>query len=568
MFFELKKLATNIAKIVSGKTIHWESSDRDGTDASRGLTPAGVDRIMQAANSGDAAELFRLAAELPEKNWDIFHALQTRHNAVLGCNWSIDAGEDASPAAQKTAEKLEAELRAAGSYDELDTFHDLLSDMIRALLPGVGVSEIVWAQGGSIAGFSFIEPKHLTLRDSRRPKLVTRENSLGVDLQPGKFIVHTLRTHGPDPVRGGLIRPLAWLHCFSNINVKDLLRFIERYGMPFTVARVDNKTWETERNKLKALIRSFGPNGGGVFTRSTELELLQAANNGGDVYFKLLEYVGKAITKVVLGQTATAGDGGGWSNDGAQDQVRQDILEADCRWIEDTINAQICQIWHRYNCAEGTPVPRFVIDSTPSEDVKEKYEAMKMRFDAMGVAVRAGLLTATAKLEEVVRTVMDLPGMDEDPEAQAEWKRINGVKRPITLADPSANRSFSQPGKTTAAEPELTNTDKKESDNAALSADPSHVAKDDIAVKVGLNASDKFIASGAVTRWLEPLQKQLNAACDNPDDAAATKAIVSLAADPEAFFAALDSSDLRKSIENTVYASYASGMANAAEERN
>ncbi|MFA7232402.1 MAG: DUF935 family protein, partial [Victivallaceae bacterium] len=291
MIYELKKLAQTITQVISGKAVHAEPNDRKPSDASRALTPQRVDEIMSAADAGDATELFLLAAQLPEKNWDIFHALQTRHNAVLGCPWKIEPGDD-TPAAKAAAEKLEKELKECGVDDDLDSFYSLLSDMMRALLPGTAVSEIVWAPGGSLAGFNCIEPDNLTFRDGRIPKLITQNYPLGVDLQRGKFIVHSLRTHGPDPVRGGLIRPLAWLHCFANLNVKDLLNFIERYGMPFTVARVDQNTWNTELGKLKSLIRNFGPNGGGIFTKATEIELLQAANSTGEVYFKLLEYCG------------------------------------------------------------------------------------------------------------------------------------------------------------------------------------------------------------------------------------------------------------------------------------
>ena len=83
--------------------------------------------------------------------------------------------------------------------------------------------------------------------------------------------------------------------------------------MPFVVAKVDRNAWENERGVMRNLIRSFGPNGGGVFTKSTELELLQASNSGGDVYFKLLEYTSKAITKVILGQLASSSESGGLS---------------------------------------------------------------------------------------------------------------------------------------------------------------------------------------------------------------------------------------------------------------
>jgi len=87
------------------------------------------------------------------------------------------------------------------------------------------------------------------------------------------------------------------------------------------------------------------------------------------------------------------------------------------------------------------------------------------------------------------------------------------------------------------------------------------------ATRVALRASDNVISSGAVRRWLDPLQQQIDAAVMEPDAAKAAKMIADLAADPEAFFNALDSSGFREQLENTVYASMASGMAREGSQR-
>lgn len=364
-----------------GRHIISAVSDRSEYDVSRGLTPVDVDRIMTAANGGNTAEQCRLAVELEEKNWDIAHAIQTRRNAVLGIEPTIEPASD-SAQDKKIAAEFDAALKSAGKGNYLDSFFDLRNDLMSALLPGFAASEIVWGQGGKLAGFNFVDQHHFSFVDSIEPRLITDDNFQGIELPPGKLLLHKIRKHGNDPARGGLIRPLAWLYCFSRINVSDLLRFVERHGMPFIVAKVDTDTWENERHLVQSVIRNFGPDGGGVFTRSVEFELLQASNNTGDVYFKLLEYIGQAITKVVLGQTATAGDGGGWSNDGAQSQVRQDILEYDCCCIDSTINNQLAPLWTLYNYGAGVATPQIKTDATPPEDIKALSETVKTLYES------------------------------------------------------------------------------------------------------------------------------------------------------------------------------------------
>ena len=318
----------------TGSSIQWQTSDRALGDVSRALTPSKVDAILRSANAGTTAEQSSLASEIDEKSWDIFQAVQTRRLAVAGLDWEIlpPAGDD-TPRAKEIAEETEAMLRTPGTYSaDFDTFQQcLFFDLQSALLPGFAVVELLWGPGGDqLEGCQFIEQRHFTFAESQSPMLVTTEHPSGIALEPGKFVTHYQLARAGARYRGGLIRPLAWLHCFSVNGIKWLMTHIERYGMPFLVAKTSSEAYKTERQKLASLVQNFGPAGGGVFTDAVELEMLQAANTTGDVYFKLLEYAGDSITKVVLGQTASSGDSAGMSNGDAQSAVRQDILESDC----------------------------------------------------------------------------------------------------------------------------------------------------------------------------------------------------------------------------------------------
>ena len=268
--------------------------------------------------------------------------------------------------------------------------------------------------------------------------------------------------------------------------IKDLMSFIERFGMPFVVAKVDQNAWDNERSVLHQLIRNFGPSGGGVFTKSTELELLQAANTGSDnVYFRALEFARNAIYTLIVGQLASSSDSSGMSNGDAQTAVRQDILEADARALESTILAQVAAPWTRFQFGDRAAVPELKFAVEPPENlgefatvvntlsqagfkadaaelserfgIKLRYEPpaqqtgipgmfgevpeppavtdetlnLKQKYDAMGVAIRAGLLTATPEIEEQTRRELGLPAMS--PEVKKAWEATGGIRQPITL---------------------------------------------------------------------------------------------------------------------------------------
>ena len=379
----------------AGRWIASEPGDRSRWLQTSEYTPANVARILESANEGDVAELAVAAREIQERNWEVILAMQVRKSALTGLDWSVEPG-GAGAASEDAAKAFEAALKGSGSEPGLISFHELVGHLMDAVVSPLAAAEIVWGAGGSLSGFRPVGAWHFTFRGSETPLLVTTEEPRGLALPPAKFIVHT---HGSvcDPARAGLIRTLIWLHVFQNYPVKDLVSFVERYGMPFVVAKVDRSAWENERGVMRNLIRSFGPNGGGVFTKSTELELLQASNAGGDVYFKLLEYTSRAITKVILGQLASSSDSGGLSGGDAQSRVRADLLEADARAIESTVRIQLATPWTKFNYGDAAAVPVLRFRKSAQEDravfagIVESLHRAGLEADPEELSARFGL---------------------------------------------------------------------------------------------------------------------------------------------------------------------------------
>lgn len=391
-----------------GRWIAAEPGDRARWLQTSEYTPVNVSRILEAANEGDIAELAVAAREILERNWEVIMAMQVRKSALTGLEWGVEPG-DGRQASKEAAAAFEAALKTPDmdAAPGIVSFHGLADHLMDAVVAPLAAAEIVWGPGGSLAGFRPVGAWHFTFRGSETPLFVTSDTPSGIPLPPAKFIVHTHGGAG-DPARAGLIRTLIWLHVFQNYPVKDLVSFVERYGMPFVVAKVDRSAWENERGVMRNLIRSFGPNGGGVFTKSTELELLQASNSGGDVYFKLLEYTSRAITKVILGQLASSSESAGLSGGDAQSRVRGDLLEADARAIESTIRIQLAAPWTKFNFGDAAAVPVLKFRNTAPEDravfagILETLHRAGLDADPEEISARFGLtLKRTQTVPEV-----------------------------------------------------------------------------------------------------------------------------------------------------------------------
>lgn len=353
----------------------WEDTDRVSSDTSRSLTPAKLDAILTAANGGDPRAQANLAREILEKDWDAAAHNQTRVAAVRGTEWTLSPpkGLDKNPRAVAIAEAAMAMLGAVDSK-----VHDLIGHCMTALLPGYALAEIMWSAGGrGIDSFEAVDTGMVTFDKSLEPKLVTREMSQGVPLVPGKFVWHQVNSIGGDPTRGHLIRTVSRLFLLKNTGIKDLARMIEKFGMPFVVGRVDQAAWDKDRSLLAHLIRNFGSDGGGLFSKGVEIEMLQASQTDGEIFFRLLEYTGAAMAKVFLGQTATSGDGAGFNNGGAQTLVRRDILEGDCRAVEISITRSILEPWTLWNYGADAPVPQFSFELVDPVDLNNLSLAME-----------------------------------------------------------------------------------------------------------------------------------------------------------------------------------------------
>lgn len=534
-----------------GRAVVHEAYDRElYSSVGRGLDPETVDAIMRAADSGDTAEMCALSEAIDDRNFEVGAALDVRRAAIAATDWRLAAGDE-SPRGEEIAKAAEQMLRAIPGGDGLLGFAQMVQmELGSALLPGFACPEIVWGKGGAeIAGFQPVEQKFYTFRESRTPRLVTRDQPDGMDLPAAKFCLHWHRAKGGAATRGGLIRACSWIHCFANINYKDLLRFIERYGMPFLIAKVDDNSWQNERTILKSVVQNFGPDGGAILSRNTEVELLQAANNLGDVYFRLLEHLRGAAERLILGQTATSGEGGGWSNDGAQHLVRMDIRASDCAQIAPTVRSRILAHWTAWNYGPEAPVPRMEYDCQPAKDAAAEATVVATLAGA-GWDLDPEQVEANTGYKVVRRAMAPAPDM-----AMEDRGMPQGAP-PLPPAGTGHGPSRTYPGASARRAPLRGG----EGRPLALEADP---AGHDVAGEVAESAGRE--GGAAVRTWLSPLQARLDAAAAIQDDAEFLRAVKALGESGPELYEELDPSALESLIERTVVTAAAQAKAAEAE---
>lgn len=345
--------------------------DRWSEYPAQGLTPGRLAGIFKEADGGDVRRQAELFEEMEEKDCHLASQFQTRKLAVQGLGWEI-LPADKSPKAKEAADLCRSAL------DGLDAWEDHVLDMLDALAKGYSLLEIGWdASSGqaAVTGLEWIHPKKVTFWNSMLPRLITEEEPLGAELPPFKFVYHRYKARSGYDTRAGIMRTCAWMYLFKNYGIKDWVTFAEVYGQPLRLGKYATGANKEEKDALIAAVRSLGTDAAGIISKSTEIEFVDAVKTGSrTVYEALVPWCDAQMSKAVLGQTLTS-EAGGTKGQGSfalgkvHNEVRQDLVRADCLSLAKTVRRQILRPLVGYNLGWDVAVPQFRLLYEPPEDL-------------------------------------------------------------------------------------------------------------------------------------------------------------------------------------------------------
>jgi phage gp29-like protein len=162
--------------------------------------------------------------------------------------------------------------------------------------------------------------------------------------------------------RGGPARPLLFLHFMSHCSWHWWGRFLERFGAPFMVGKVDNMDSD-ETDRLEAAFSQATRVFGVVVSRNTELELLEGkATDGSRAYEASMQWCQREKSKIILGQYGTTeGVASGLNGDTASklDKVRGEFRAWDNFRLGASLRSNVLRQFMRVNGIPGSPPTPF-----------------------------------------------------------------------------------------------------------------------------------------------------------------------------------------------------------------
>ena len=342
-----------------------------------GLDPVRLAAILRTAEQGDATAYLELAEAMEEKDLHYLSVLGTRKRAVAQLPITVEAADETPEA--------EADAQLVRDWLKRDTLEDELLDILDAVGKGFSVSEIVWEMSEGQWW-----PRRLIWRDPRWFQFDRVDGSTirlkdgspdGADLEPFKYVVHTMKAKSGLTLRGGLARAAAWIYLFKNFSIKDWVAFAEVYGLPFRLGRYDPSATAEDRRALLTALAMIGSDAAGIIPKTTDIEFVDGkmAASDGALFEKLATYFDQQMSKAVLGQTATtdavaSGLGGGLGN--VHNDVRGDIERADAKVLGATLSQQVAQPLVMLNRGPRKAYPRIVIGREEALDVKATTESL------------------------------------------------------------------------------------------------------------------------------------------------------------------------------------------------
>ncbi len=281
----------------------------------------------------------------------VFACVQSRKSGVMSLEWEIK-NKDTS---DESTEKLE-EL-----FKKLDVYK-IINDILDATLFGFQPIEVMWGKVDNLIlpielkskpseWFCFDEENQLKFR--------TKEHYYGEELPPKKFLCPQSNPSYENPYGERTLSRVFWPVTFKKGGLKFWVIFTEKYGMPHLIGKHPRGASKEDTDALADLLENMVQDAIAVIPDDSSVEIQEAnKSSSAEIFEKLIDKMNAEISKAILGQTLTTeiGSTGSYAASNTHFAVRKDIVDADKKLVEKTINQLIRWIYQINFNSKDVPI--------------------------------------------------------------------------------------------------------------------------------------------------------------------------------------------------------------------
>lgn len=287
----------------------------------------------------------------------VWACVQSRKSGVLSLEWEVDRGK-AKSRQVKVIENL---------FNRLDLY-SIISEILNASLFGFQPLEIIWEKQANLIIPVDIKAKPnewFVFDDENNLKLKTKENMEGELLPDKKFLCPQYNPSYQNPYGERTLSRVFWSVTFKKGGLKFWVIFTEKYGMPFLIGKHPRGNSQEATDNLADMLETMVQDAIAVIPDDSSVEIQEAGGKSAsaEIYDKLIDKMNAEISKAILGQTLTTevGDKGSYAASNTHMAVRADIIDADKKMVEKTLNQLIKWIYELNFNTESTNIPTFTM---------------------------------------------------------------------------------------------------------------------------------------------------------------------------------------------------------------
>lgn len=350
---------------------------------SRGLTPARLYALLEAAEQGDLVGQHALFADMEEKDAQIASDLGKRKLAAAELEWQIVPPDDATPAERRATDQ------ALECFASLEV-EDLIVDLADGLGHGWVNLALPWRMDGATRAVDqpiWTDHTWFQTPTAERDVLTLRDGSVdGEPLWPMGWLMHRHKAKSGYVSRLGLHRSLVWPYLFQAYALGDLAELLEILGIPARLGKYPRGASEDEKATLLNAVVTLGHSAAGIIPDGMAIEYLEAARADGATHQVMLNWCERSKSKVILGGTLTTGTdqgSGAYSLGEVHERGLASIIASDIRQYAATIRRDL--LWPmaaiNYGIASVDRSPRFFLDQGDTEDYRVLAETLPVFVD-------------------------------------------------------------------------------------------------------------------------------------------------------------------------------------------
>lgn len=352
---------------------HWVAASADGLDITRGWISALQERPRRGADLSAQA-----LAEVLADDTVRACALQRIHG-ITARAWEVVV-TDEGPCSQEVAGRFRQNIERL-EWDRIT------AQMLRAgIFTGRTVAEVLWTVEGSqvsIADIAVRDSARFGFDGAGQLRLRTLHNpSPGQQLPERKFWVCRFGAAHADDVWGhALAGDLYWLVWLKRHALRFWSVYLEKFGTPTVLGRYPVGTQPDEQQRLLDALAAIERDSTIIVPEGVQVQLLEAMRGGAADHAGFVQLIDRAITKAILGQTATVeGQAGRLGASDEQDRARAAIQQSDADTLSASFNTSIARWWCDFNYGTAQSAPQLwrVFDH---EGTAERLERDRAIFD-------------------------------------------------------------------------------------------------------------------------------------------------------------------------------------------